>query len=370
MNWIRIKALVIKEFIQMRRDRLTFAIMSMMPIVQLLIFGFSINNDPKFLPMGIMVQEESVFSRRIVEGLKTSSYFDIRKTFRNKQEADFALHSGDVMFVLDFEEQFENKFLRGESPSILVKIDATDPGAIGGGVGALPEIIQDSLYFDWGKKFNNIEPFNLIIHKAYNPEGITAYNVVPGLIGTILSMTMIMMTAMALTREKEKGTMENLLSMPFTPLEIMIGKVTPYIMVGLMQFLVIFLAGKFIFSVPFMGSFLLALACVLLFIIANLIVGYVFSTLAQSQLQAMQLNFFFFLPSMLLSGFMFPFYGMPSWAQTIGSIFPITHFLRIVRGIFLKGSGLNVIYHEMLYILAFILIMTFFAVKRFKKTLD
>lgn len=370
MNWIRVKALVIKEFIQMRRDRLTFAIMSVMPIVQLLIFGFSINNDPKGLPLGVMIQEESVFSRRIVEGLKTSSYFDVQKGFKNDSDSEFALQSGEVSFVLDFEHDFERKLLRGEGPSILIKADATDPGAIGGSVGALPQIIENSLYFDWGKKQQKPPFINLVIHKAYNPEGITAYNVVPGLIGTILSMTMIMMTAMALTREKEKGTMENLLSMPFTPLEIMIGKITPYIIVGLMQFLVILLAGKFIFSVPFIGSFILSLFAVLLFIVANLIVGYLFSTLASSQLQAMQLTFFFFLPSILLSGFMFPFYGMPSWAQSIGSIFPITHFLRIIRGILLKGSGLNVIYHEVLYILIFILVTSFIAVKRFKKTLD
>jgi len=365
-------SILVKEFIQVSRDRLTFGIIIGMPIIQLILFGFSINSDPRHLSMGVLIKEHSIFSRNILKGLENSSYFRITHVLENDTEADMALEQGKVSFVLTIDFGFERKLLRKESPQILLDADATDPGAVGGALGVLSTIVNQSLRGDLPTQIGNQANGNIdiVVHKRYNPEGITAYNIIPGLIGTILSMTMIMMTSMALTREREKGTMENLLAMPLSPLDIMVGKILPYIIMGLLQFAVIIIVGYFLFGVPFLGSIWLSLGMVLIFITANLIVGYFFSTLAKTQLQAMQLTFFFFLPSILLSGFMFPFFGMPKWAQFLGELFPITHFLRIIRGILLKGSSLEIIYPEMLSIIAFILIVGGIALARFQRTLD
>lgn len=369
-----IKALFLKELIQMRRDRVTFAMMVMMPIIQLMLFGFSINSDPRGLPLGLHIQEESVFSRNIVKSLENSSYFAVEKNFLTSIEGADALKRGEISFLLTINPGFEKALLRKESPQILIEADASDPGAVGGSLNAIPLLIRQSIENDLGRYFPEAATqkglIHTIIHRNYNPEGLTAYNIVPGLIGTILAMTMIMMTSMALTRETERGTMENLLSMPLTSLDIMVGKITPYILVGFVQFLVIIIAGNLLFSIPFRGSFILTIAVVLIYITANLLVGYVFSTLAKTQLQAMQFTFFFFLPSILLSGFMFPFYGMPKWSQYLGEVFPITHFLRIIRGILLKGNGIEIIYKELLALLLFIFCAGLLAIKRFRKTLD
>lgn len=347
-----IKAVLIKEFIQVSRDRLTFGIIIGMPIIQLLLFGFSINNDPRHLPLGLVVKENSLFSRSIINGLNNSSYFSIVKNFDDPEIANEELVKSRISFILRINPGFEQKLLKGERPKILLEVDATDPGAVGGALGAIPTIIKESTKHDLLNK--ELPPIDLVIHRRFNPEGVTAYNIIPGLIGTILSMTMIMMTSMALTRERERGTMENLLAMPLTPIDIMLGKILPYIIIGMLQFAVIVIVGRFLFSVPFEGSVLLALGMVFMFVTANLIIGYLFSTIAKTQLQAMQLTFFFFLPSILLSGFMFPFYGMPKWAQYFSEIFPLTHFLRIIRGIMLKGSGLNILYDEVMSMLVFI----------------
>ena len=370
-----IKAILIKEFIQVSRDRLTFGIIIGMPIIQLILFGFSINSDPRHLPMGVVIQEHSVFSRNILKGLENSSYFKVVTVFENDKEANVALEKGKMSFVLKINSGFERKLLKGEHPQLLLEADATDPGTVGGALGALSTIVAQSTKFDLPQQISDMTDkspalIDVVVHRRYNPEGITAYNIIPGLIGTILSMTMIMMTSMALTRERERGTMENLLAMPLSPFDIMMGKILPYIIIGLLQFGVILVAGHFLFAVPFLGSLWLATAMVLTFITANLIIGYLFSTLAKTQLQAMQLTFFFFLPSMLLSGFMFPFFGMPKWAQYLSEIFPITHFLRIIRGILLKGSGFEMIYTEMLSIVAFIIIVGGLALGRFRRTLD
>lgn len=365
-----IKALFFKEIIQIRRDRMTFGMMVIMPIVQLILFGFSINSDPRNLPLGLYIEEESIFSRRIVSSLENSSYFKVTESFNTQIQGQKALQKGEISFLLTLKRDFERNLLSSQSPQILIEADASDPGAIGGALGAIPELITQGM--EDVSKFPAIQakPVDVIIHKNYNPEGITAYNIVPGLIGTILAMTMIMMTSMALTRETERGTMENLLSMPLSPFDIMIGKITPYIVIGFVQFLVIIFVGNLLFSIPIRGSLILASFCVLIYIIANLIVGYVFSTLAKTQLQAMQFTFFFFLPSILLSGFMFPFFGMPKWSQYIGEIFPITHFLRIIRGILLKGNGIEIIYKELLSLCFFIFCAGFIAIKRFRQTLD
>jgi ABC-2 type transport system permease protein len=373
-SFLKIKALFIKEFIQIRRDRMTFGMMVMMPIIQLILFGFAINNDPRGLPMGVLIYEESVFSRNIIKSFENSSYFKVTQNFTHENQANLALKKGDISFLLTIPAGLERGILRGDQPQILLEADATDPGTVGGALGAIPQLINQSLALDMGRYFPQGAPskaiIDVVVHRNYNPESITAYSIVPGLIGTILSMTMIMMTAIALTRESEKGTMENLLSMPFSPFDIMVGKITPYILIGFMQFLVIMSAGHLLFSIPIQGSLILAAMVTLLYITANLLVGYVFSTIVKTQLQAMQLTFFFFLPSLLLSGFMFPFFGMPVWAQYIGNIFPITHFLRIIRGILLKDSGLDVLYSDIFAIFLFILATAFIAVKRFRKTLD
>ncbi len=369
-----IKALFFKEFIQMRRDRMTFGMMVMMPIIQLILFGFAINNDPRGLPLGVLIQEESSVSRSIVSSLENSSYFKVTHHFKTQKEGEDALKRGNISFFLTIPPGLERGVLRGDQPQILLEADATDPGAVSAPLGAIPKLINQSLARDLGRYFPQATPattmIDTVIHLNYNPESITAYNIIPGLIGTILSMTMIMMTAIALTRESEKGTMENLLSMPLSPFDIMIGKITPYILVGFIQFLVIIGAGYLLFSIPILGSLLLASVMTLLYITANLLVGYVFSTIVRTQLQAMQLTFFFFLPSMLLSGFLFPFFGMPYWAQVLGNFFPITHFLRIMRGILLKDSNLDIIFNDMLAMIAFILCAAFIAIKRFRKTLD
>jgi ABC-2 type transport system permease protein len=370
-----ITAILIKEFIQMSRDRLTFGIIIGMPIIQLILFGFSINGDPRHLPMGVVIREHSVFSRNILKGLENSSYFKVVSVFEDARDANIALEKGKLSFVLTINAGFERKLLKGERPQLLLEADATDPGTVGGALGAVSTIVAQSTKFDLPQQVGDMPDasqslINVVVHRRYNPEGKTSYNIIPGIIGTILSMTMIMMTSMALTRERERGTIENLLAMPLSPLDIMIGKILPYIIIGLLQFGVILIAGHLLFAVPFLGSLWLATAMVLTFITANLIMGYLFSTLAKTQLQAMQLTFFFFLPSLLLSGFMFPFFGMPLWAQYLSEIFPITHFLRIVRGILLKGSGFEIVYTEMLAIIAFILVVGAIALGRFRRTLD
>lgn len=370
-----IAAILIKEFIQVSRDRLTFGIIIGMPIIQLLLFGFSINSDPRHLPLGVVIKEHSVFSRNILKGLENSTYFNVANVFEDDKEANIALEKGNLSFVLTINSGFARKLLKGERPQLLIEADATDPGAVGGALGSLSAIVAESTKFDLPQQISNMSGksiglVDVVVHRRYNPEGITAYNIIPGLIGTILSMTMIMMTSMALTRERERGTMENLLAMPLSPFDIMIGKILPYIIIGLLQFGVILVAGHFLFAIPIHGSLGLATGMVLIFITANLIIGYLFSTLAKTQLQAMQLTFFFFLPSMLLSGFMFPFYGMPVWAQYLSELFPITHFLRIIRGILLKGSGVGVLYPEMLAIIGFIIVIGGVALSRFRRTLD
>ena len=365
-----IKAILLKEFIHMIRDRATFGIMIGMPIIQLLLFGFSINNDPHHLPLGIVIQDEGPLTRSVLLALEHSDYFKAVERLHSPQDVDTALNEGKLSFVLTIPAHFEKQFLKNEQPQLLFEVDATDPGAIGGAVGTINTIISTTLQNETHKDLSSNTSVDIVIQKRYNPEGIMAKNIIPGLIGVILSMTMIMVTAIALTREREHGTMENLLVMPLSPFEIMVGKIIPYILVGLIQFSVVSFAGVFIFHVPFLGSLALATSMVLLFIIANLLVGYLFSTVAKTQMQANQLTFFFFLPSMLLSGFMFPFLGMPQWAQVLGEVFPLTHFLRIIRGIMLKGNDFMDISQEILSISIFIVTISFLAILRFRRTLE
>ncbi|MGH6925335.1 MAG: ABC transporter permease [Propylenella sp.] len=366
-----IRAVLLKEFIQMRRDRLTFAMILGIPIIQLVLFGYAINTDPKNLPTGVVMADTGPVARAIVAGMQTSGYFDIRRNL-SEAEAREGLAEGSLAFVVNVPAGFHRDLMRGNGAEIVVEADASDPTASANAIGALPDIVNraiaDSLNRPPGRASGVAA--ELIVHRHYNPERVTAYNIVPGLIGTILTMTTTLMTALALTREIERGTMENLLAMPLRPIEIMIGKIVPYIGLGFVQVAVILVAAWLLFSVPMEGSLTLLLAAVLLFIAANVTLGYTFSTLARSQLQAMQMTFFFFLPSILLSGFMFPFRGMPLWAQAIGQALPLTHFLRAVRGIMLKGNGVLETLPNLWPVAAFLFVIGAIALLRFRRTLD
>jgi len=370
----RIGAVLAKEFIQMRRDRITFTMMLMVPIVELLLFGYAINMDPKGLPAALVSFSPDRFSRAISVSLENSGYFRFTHVVNNAAEAERLMASGEVNFVVTIPADLGRRAMRNEEPQILIEADASDPSAAGGAIATLGSIANKALARELGQeKFIADETkarLQIVVHRRYNPEGITAYNIVPGLLGVILQMTMSMMTAMALTREIERGTMENLLAMPASAGEIMVGKITPYFGVGAVQVGVILVTASLLFEVPFVGSFGLLCFVMTLFISGLVLLGYTISTLARTQMQAMQLTFFFFLPSMLLSGFMFPYRGMPQWAQTLGEIFPLTHFLRAIRAIMLKGATFGDLLHEIMALTILALIFAGLALARFRRTLD
>lgn len=370
----RLWAIVYKEFIQMRRDRVTFAMMVGVPLMQLLLFAYAINTDPKHLTAAVLVADHGPQGRALLYALRNSSYFEFVRQVETEFEAHEILARGEVQFFVTIPENFTRDLLRGDRPAILVEADATDPGATGGPLGVLPTLIKTALLNDAKGPLEYLAtsdgPIDLRIHARYNPEAITQYTIVPGLMGVVLTMTMVMITALAITRERESGTMENLLSMPTRPLEVMIGKILPYILVGYIQVGLILIAARFLFEIPMVGSIPLLIAVTFVFIAASLAVGVTFSTIAQNQRQALQMTLFYFLPSILLSGFMFPFRGMPEWAQFLGQILPLTHFLRIVRGILLKGNGWREVNWELSQIVFFAVFVLIVAVFRYRRTLD
>lgn len=372
--WYRWWAVVVKEFVQMRRDRLTFGMMVGIPMMQLVLFGFAINSDPKNLPIAVLSAENSPFSRTLLRSLENSGYLKVAKLIDSETEADRLLALGEVQFVLHIPAQFEQQLIRGEHPVLLLEADATDPSAIGNALNTLGILSQNALDIDLQGALSHLKsrppPVEIRIHRRYNPDAITQYNVVPGLMGVVLTMTMVMITALAITRERERGTMENLLATPARPLEVMTGKIIPYILIGYVQLTLILLAANFIFHVPMVGEIWLLYLVTLVFIAANLSMGITFSTIATNQLQAMQMAFFFFLPSILLSGFMFPFRGMPQWAQYVGEILPMTHFLRLIRGILLKGNGWTESYPHLIPIFIFLIIIILIGVFRYRETLE
>lgn len=374
MNWGRLLAVLLKEMRQVRRDRLTFGMMVGIPIIQLILFGFAINSDVRQLPLAVHDADRSTFSRGLVAALETSQYFRVVRQVSGAAEGDALLARGEVQFVLVVPGDFSSKLVRGERPVILLAADATDPAATGNALASVNAIAARAIGRDLTGPLAHLRPgeapYEIRSQRRYNPEGLTRYNIVPGLMGVILTMTMVMMTALAMTRERERGTMENLLATPVSPLEVMVGKIVPYILIGYVQVAVILSAAWLLFDVPMVGSLWLLSAVLVLFIAANLAIGFTFSTIARNQLQAMQLTFFFFLPSMLLTGFMFPFRGMPGWAQAIGEVLPLTHFLRIVRGIMLKGNTINEIAPHAWPIALFMLAAGAVALKRFRQTLD
>jgi ABC-2 type transport system permease protein len=373
-TWHRFIAVLAKEFVQMRRDRLTFAMMIGVPVMQLVLFGFAINMDPKALPAAVVSADASVFSRSFIRAVENTGYFRVVAQPSSVDEADRLVALGKVQFVLHLPEDFARGLQRGERPVVLVEADASDPAATSNALAALQQLNLSALDRDLAGPLSGLRagppPFEIRLHKRYNPEGITQFNIVPGLMGVVLTMTMVMMTSIAMTRERERGTMENLLATPVTPLEVMLGKIVPYILVGYVQVVVILVAARFLFEVPMVGSLALLSAVLILFIATNLAIGFTFSTLARSQMQAMQMTMFFFLPSMLLSGFMFPFRGMPGWAQVLGEGFPLTHFLRIVRGILLKGSGAAEIGPHVWPLALILAVVAALALKRYRRTLD
>jgi len=369
----RLFAILMKEFIQMRRDRMTFALMIGVPVMQLLLFGFAINTDPRRLPTVVHIADDSAYARSIGAALKNSEYFDIVATARTPQEAERMLDEGEVAFAITVPVNFARDLVRGESPQLLIQADASDPAASSIALATISELAESALKDDLVGPLASRESkpaFTAVIHRRYNPEGITQYNIVPGLIAVILTMTMVMVTAMAMTREREKGTFENLLAMPASPFEVMIGKITPYVVVGYIQATLIIIGARFVFDVPMIGSLALLAGTAGLFIAANLALGFTFSTIAKNQLQAMQMTVFFLLPSILLSGFMFPFRGMPNWAQWAGEALPNTHFLRIVRGILLKGNGPAEIWPHVWPLLIFLMVVGMVALLRYRRTLD
>ena len=375
-----------KELIQLKRDRLTFGMIVGIPIIQLVLFGFAINADPKHLPTAALIADRSEFSRSVMAGLKNSDYFAFIGEARDEADADRMLRTGEAQFVISIPPDFSQRLVRGERPAILVEADATDPTATGNAISAVNQLAGTVLSRDLNGPLAYLSPmplapartmlastpnpFEVRVHARYNPEQVTAYNIVPGLLGVILTMTMVMMTGLAITRERERGTMENLLATPATPLEVMTGKIMPYIGIGLIQVTLIVTLAQLLFGVPMQGSYTVLYVSVLLFIAANLMLGLTLSAVAENQLQAMQMTFFYLLPSILLSGFMFPFRGMPEWAQYLGQMLPITHFLRIVRGVLLKGNGWSEIGQEAWPMAVFMLVILLVGLRAFRSTLD
>jgi ABC-2 type transport system permease protein len=368
--WGRTRAMLIKEFIQLKRDRVSFAMIIMIPLMQLVLFGYAINTTPRHLPTAVLLQEASDVGRSILAALHNTRYFKVTHQVRDAADFDQLLASGAVLFAIEMPAGFERALRRGERPALLVAADATDPVAAGSALSALDRVVQSALQHDRALPDGGTPQFEIRTHARYNPAGLTALNIVPGLVGTILTMTMLIFTALSVTRELERGTMESLLAMPITPLEIMLGKIVPYIVVGFVQASLIVGAGVLLFGVPVVGSLALLAVLGTLFIATNLSIGYSFSTVAQNQLQAMQMSMMFFLPNILLSGFMFPFAGMPVWAQWIGEALPLTHFIRIVRAIMLKGSTFAELQYDALALAALMLVAMTVAVTRFRRTLD
>jgi ABC-2 type transport system permease protein len=373
-SFARLGALLLKEFIQMRRDRITFAMMLGVPLMQLVLFGYAINNDPKSLPAALVATSNDHYTRAMVSALQMTGYYRFDHVAESAAEAEALMASGSVAFVVTIPSDFARRVERGDNPQLLIEADATDPAVASGAISTLGTVAANALLRERGMEAtaeeNARSQLEVVVHRRYNPEGISQYNIVPGLLGVILQMTMVMMTSIALTRETERGTMENLLAMPASPLEIMLGKVLPYLVVGAVQVVVVLIAAKLLFSVPFMGSLPLLLFAILVFVLSLVLLGYTISTMARTQMQALQLTFFFFLPSILLSGFMFPYRGMPGWAQIFGEIFPLTHFLRITRAVMLKGAEFPAIAGEIGALAIFVALFAGVALLRFRRTLD
>jgi ABC-2 type transport system permease protein len=370
----RVLAIMSKEFIQLSRDRLTYAMMLAVPVMQLMLFGYAINTDPRDLPAIVLDSDRSALSRAVLAAIENTGYFAFVEEAASPAEADAAIETGRVQFAVTIPSDFTRRVVRGDSPQIVVEADASDPTTVGSALGALSGVEAQSLVHDLkgplAARSGGAAPYEIVVHRRYNPENITAFNIVPGLLGIVLSMTLVMMTALSLTRERERGTMETLLATPVEPIEVMVGKLAPYVGVGLVQTALILVLARLLFGVPLSGGWGALSIGVALFIVGSLSLGFLFSTLARSQLQAMQMSVFYLLPSILLSGFMFPFRGMPEWAQVLGTVIPVTHFLRVVRGTLLKGIGIADLWPSLLALTVFVAVVTTLAMTRYRTTLD
>ena len=374
ISFARVKAVLIKEFVQMRRDRMTFAMMVGIPIMQLIMFGFAINSDPRHLPTALIDRDHSSFSRAIVNAAENSTFMDMAYRPQTDQEAEQLIREGRVNFIFIIPENFARDLVRGDNPQVLLVADATDPSATSGATNSMNEIVRSGLRRDLSGSLSSISgtplAVEVVLHKRYNPAGITQYNIIPGLLGIIIAMTMTMITAVAITREKERGTMENLLAMPIKPLEMMVGKIAPYVIIGYVQTFVVLIAAEFAFDIPIVGSFAVLLSGVTVYIIVNLMIGFLFSSVAQTQMQALQMTFFLLMPQILLSGFLFPFLGMPRWAQYIGEALPATHFMRIMRGVMLKGADGSDLFTSFWPLGLIMLVVGIVSMLRYQRTLD
>jgi ABC-2 type transport system permease protein len=370
----RFLAVLTKEFIQMRRDRITFGMMIGLPLIQLFLFGFAINADPHHLPTLVELGDNGPLTRAVIAGMQQSDYFDFRGQVAGIGPGEEALRRGEANFVVVIPQNFERDVVRGRSPQILIAADASDPSAVGGAAAALSGIVtgavREVLTGPLAASQGGTPPFSVGVQREYNPEGKTSTNIVPGLLAIILSMTMVMITAIAIVKETERGTMEMLIATPVRPFEVMLGKILPYVVVGYVQTIVFLLSAAAVFHVPFVGSWVAFFIGFNLFIVVNLALGFLISTLARNQMQAMQLSFFSILPSILLSGFMFPFAGMPGWAQFIGSGVPATHFLRIIRAVMLKGGDVADVAGESLALVVILAVISAIAMLRYRQTLD
>jgi len=374
LSLTRTWAVMAKEFIQVTRDRLTYAMILAMPIIQLLLFGYAINDDPRNLPTIVLDLDQSAFSRSVLGAMESSGYFDITAVARSQADLDRALARGETQFAVLIPADFTRRVVRGDDATLLVEADAADPSATSGALAALQGLPAQALARELtgplARSPAASAPVEVVIHRRYNPENITAFNIVPGLLGVILSMTLVMMTSLGMARERERGTMESLLATPARPLEVMIGKLAPYVLVGAIQAAVFLVLARLLFQVPMAGGWGALILGLGLFIMGSLALGFLISTVSKTQLQAMQMSFFYILPSVLLSGFMFPFRGMPDWAQWIGTAIPVTHFLRVVRGSLLKGVGVADAWPSLLALTVFVVAVGAVAMARYRTTLD
>ena len=374
LSLTRMMAVLAKEFTQLVRDRLTYAMIIGIPIVQLLLFGYAINTDPRHLPTAVLVQDNGQLARSVIGSLQRSDYYSNDHDARSPAEMDELIERGDVQFAITIPGDFTRRVVRQDKAQILVEADASDPAATGSAVAALAALPREGLKHDLDGPLafarSSDQPFEVVIQRRYNPESITSYNIVPGLVATILTMTLVMMTSLAMTRETERGTMETLLSTPLRPLEVMVGKLAPFVLVGIIQAMIIIMMARILFGVPMAGGWAALVLGLFLFIVGSLALGFLVSAVARNQLQAMQMSFFYFLPSILLSGFLFPFRGMPEWAQWLGSLLPVTHMLRVVRGAMLKGVGVYEAAPSLGALALFVLVVAGIAMKKYRTTLD
>ena len=367
----RFLAVLRKEWIQIRRDPFTLRMIIALPVMQLFLFGYAINTDPKHLPTGLLAVDHSQYERTLVAALKNTGYYDIRP-LASEAEAEHGLADGELLFVVNIPPNFDRSVARGEKPAVLIDADATDPAAIGNAAAALAGLTS-ALNRDLPREIRSMPasaPFQFEVHARYNPEQLTVLNIVPGLICVVLIFSTLFVMTLSITRETERGTMENLLAMPVRPVEVMLAKVIPYIVIGYVQVFLIMAMAVTVFGLPIRGSIPLLALALGLFIASNLALGVTLSTVARNQMQAVQMAQFTLLPSFLLSGFMFPFKGMPVWAQWVSQLLPVTHALRIVRGVLLKGNGFAEIAPDLWPIALFTLVITVVAIWSYRETLD